>query len=108
MSRLYLALDEASAFGARLSGGPSAQLPEKFLESHAELSTHAFIEVSFDLNLRRPALVSDNSGWNSYPVRLRAERRGANAPRTGPLRDLFLYLPLFRGAGAAAYPRAVR
>jgi len=76
MSRLYLALDEASASGP-VSPAALGALLEKFLESHAELSTHAFIEVSFDLNLRRPALVSDNSGWNSYPVRLRAERRGA-------------------------------
>ena len=77
MSRLYLALDEASGWG--VSPAALGALLKKFLESHAELSTHAFIEVGFDLNLRRPALVSDNSGWNSYPVRLRAERRGAQA-----------------------------
>ncbi|MGB0317725.1 MAG: GTP cyclohydrolase FolE2, partial [Pseudomonadales bacterium] len=76
MSRLYLALDQASGAGPITPAALGALL-EKFLESHAELSTHAFIEVSFDLNLRRPALVSDNSGWNGYPVRLRAERRGA-------------------------------
>ena len=75
MSRLYLALDQASAAGPITPAALGALL-EQFLESHAELSTHAFIEVSFDLNLRRPALVSDNSGWNGYPVRLRAERRG--------------------------------
>ena len=76
MSRLYLALDQASGAGPITPAALGALL-EQFLESHAELSTHAFIEVSFDLNLRRPALVSDNSGWNGYPVRLRAERRGA-------------------------------
>jgi GTP cyclohydrolase I len=75
MSRLYLALDQASAAGPITPAALGALL-EQFLLSHAELSTHAFIEVSFDLNLRRPALVSDNSGWNGYPVRLRAERRG--------------------------------
>ena len=83
MSRLYLALDEASASGP-VSPAALGALLEKFLESHAELSTHAFIEVSFDLNLRRPALVSDNSGWNSYPVRLRAERRGRKRALSWP------------------------
>jgi len=76
MSRLYLALDQASAAGP-LTPAALGALLEQFLHSHEGLSTHAFIEVSFDLNLRRPALVSDNSGWNGYPVRLRAERRGA-------------------------------
>ena len=75
MSRLYLELDRQSAEGP-ITPARLGALLEAFLSSHAELSTQAFVEVSFDLNLRRPALVSDNSGWNGYPVRLRAERRG--------------------------------
>jgi len=41
------------------------------LESHRELSTRAFVQFDFDYYLRRPALVSDNSGWNSYPVTIK-------------------------------------
>jgi GTP cyclohydrolase I len=44
------------------------RLLKEFLESHAGLSDRAQLRIEFDYLLRRPALVSDNSGWKSYPV----------------------------------------
>lgn len=71
MSRLYLHVDKA------LSAEPVTpcslrRLLRDFLDSHAELSDRAMVRVAFDHLLRRPALVSDNSGWKSYPVVLAA------------------------------------
>jgi GTP cyclohydrolase I len=69
MSRLYLMLD-------RLSDQPltpatlSAMLAE-FVQSHQGLSTEAFVEYRFDYYVRRGSLLSGNSGWKNYPVRLR-------------------------------------
>jgi GTP cyclohydrolase I len=37
------------------------------------MSLNAFVEIEFDYMLRRPALVSDNDAWRSYPVVLKAE-----------------------------------
>jgi GTP cyclohydrolase I len=70
MSRLYLILDE-HAETRPLTGAGLKLLLGSLLESHRSLSQRAFIEFSFDYYLRRPALVSDNSGWNAYPVSLR-------------------------------------
>ncbi|MEL7298732.1 MAG: GTP cyclohydrolase FolE2, partial [Pseudomonadota bacterium] len=41
------------------------------LDSHNDLSSRAFIQFDFEHLLRRPALLSDNSGWNNYPVKLK-------------------------------------
>ncbi|MDZ7668547.1 MAG: GTP cyclohydrolase FolE2 [Gammaproteobacteria bacterium] len=70
MSRLYLILDEHSETRALSAAGLKLMLAS-VLESHRDLSTQAFIQFDFDYFLRRPALVSDNSGWNSYPVTIR-------------------------------------
>ncbi|MEE4360307.1 MAG: GTP cyclohydrolase FolE2 [Pseudomonadales bacterium] len=72
MSRLYLHLQEAAQ--TPLTPNALRALLDEMLASHAELSTRAFIEIRFDHFVRRPALKSDNSGWNSYPIRLRAQR----------------------------------
>ena len=45
-------------------------LTDQFLTSHKELSQNALIEVEAEALLRRPALVSDHSGWRSYPIKL--------------------------------------
>ena len=69
MSRLYLACDELFSKDvidySRLQG-----LTDQFLTSHKELSQNALIEVEAEALLRRPALVSDHSGWRSYPIKL--------------------------------------
>ncbi len=72
MSRLYLILDEHSDTRPLSTAGLKLLL-KSLLESHRDLSTRAFIQFDFDYYLRRPALVSDNSGWNSYPVSIRGE-----------------------------------
>ena len=69
MSRLYLILDE-HADTRPLSPPGLKLLLQSMLESHRGLSTRAFVRFSFDYFLRRQALVSDNSGWNSYPVEI--------------------------------------
>lgn len=72
MSRLYLILDEHSETRPLTTAGLKLLL-KSLLESHRDLSTRAFVQFDFDYYLRRPALVSDNSGWNSYPVSIRGE-----------------------------------
>ena len=67
MSRLYLILDEHSETRPLTAAGLKLLL-RSVLESHRDLSTRAYIQFDFDYYLRRQALVSDNSGWNSYPV----------------------------------------
>lgn len=69
MSRLYLILDE-HADTRPLSTAGLKLLLSSLLESHRGLSTRAFVRFSFEYYLRRKALVSDNSGWNSYPVEI--------------------------------------
>ena len=70
MSRLYLILDEHSETRPLTAAGLKLLL-RSVLESHRDLSTRAFVQFDFDYYLRRQALVSDNSGWNSYPVTIK-------------------------------------
>ena len=71
MSRLYLHVDRA--LGAEpLSPCSLRRLLKDFLDSHAGLSDQAMLQVRFDYLVRRPALVSDNTGWKGYPVTIRA------------------------------------
>lgn len=67
MSRLYLLLDEHSNTRPLTASG-LRMLLGSVLESHHDLSTNAFVEFSFDHFVRREALLSENSGWSSYPV----------------------------------------
>ena len=67
MSRLYLILDEHADTRALTAAGLKLLLAS-ILESHRGLSSRAFVQFDFDYYLRRQALVSENSGWNSYPV----------------------------------------
>ncbi len=71
MSRLYLHVDRALS-SEPLSPCALRRLLKEFLESHAGLSDRALLTVRFDHLLRRPALISDNSGWRSYPITLTA------------------------------------
>ncbi|MEM8984495.1 MAG: GTP cyclohydrolase FolE2 [Pseudomonadota bacterium] len=70
MSRLYLMLD-ASAGANALTPAEMTKLLSDVLTSHEGLSSKAFLQFDFEYLLRRPALLSDNSGWNSYPVQLK-------------------------------------
>lgn len=75
MSRLYLHLDRALA---EHSVTPMAlrHLLRDFLASHEDLSTRAMIRLDFDYMVRRPSLVSDNTGWKRYPISLIANLHG--------------------------------
>lgn len=70
MSRLYLILDEHADTRPLSLAGFKLML-KSMLQSHSDLSEKTFIELDFDYYLRRPALVSEYSGWNSYPVQIR-------------------------------------
>ena len=70
MSRLYLIVDEHASTRPLTCAGLKLLLAS-LLQSHRDLSAHAFVEFSFDYFLRRPALVTEHSGWNSYPVTIR-------------------------------------
>ncbi|MBL4772300.1 MAG: GTP cyclohydrolase I FolE2 [Alcanivoracaceae bacterium] len=69
MSRLYLACDEVFSHES-IDFVSLAQLTQTFLDTHKGISQNALVEVDFDALIRRKALVSDNSGWRSYPVTL--------------------------------------
>ena len=71
MSRLYLHLDRHLA-AEPLTPASLRRLLRDFLDSHADLSDRAMVELRFDALLRRKALISDNSGWKAYPVTLTA------------------------------------
>ena len=71
MSRLYLHLDRH--FSAEtLTPCTLRRVLRDFLDSHADLSTHAGVRIRFDHLVRRPALASANSGWRAYPVEIGA------------------------------------
>ncbi|MGE7990285.1 GTP cyclohydrolase FolE2 [Pseudomonas sp. NPDC089554] len=66
MSRLYLALEALEH--TPLTPLALRQLLAGFLDSHAGLSSRAYVRLTFDYLVKRPALVSPLSGWKSYPV----------------------------------------
>lgn len=69
MSRLYLACDDV--FSHQLVDYQVLQqLTQQFLKTHEKLSQNALIEVEGEALLRRDALVSNHSGWRSYPIKL--------------------------------------
>ena len=70
MSRLYLILDEHATTRPLTPAGLKLLLAS-MLVSHRGLSDRAFVEFAFDYFLRRRSLVTENSGWNSYPVAIR-------------------------------------
>ncbi len=67
MSRLYLLLDRVLA-SAELTPALLQRVLGEFVASQRELSSRAMLRIAFDCLLRRPALVSANSGWKAYPV----------------------------------------
>ncbi|PSS57340.1 GTP cyclohydrolase FolE2 [Pseudomonas sp. BBP2017] len=71
MSRLYLALEvfEQQPLTTLLIH----QVLDTFLESHAGLSVGAYLNLRFELMLKRPALISPLAGWKAYPVSLSAQ-----------------------------------
>jgi GTP cyclohydrolase IB len=72
MSRLYLALAELEE--REISLTRVASVLGAFLDSHAALSSMAFIDLSGEAMLKRPALISPLAGWKRYPFTLRCRR----------------------------------
>lgn len=72
MSRLYLLLDQMST-QQPLSAERVKNILQAFIDSHAGLSDHAFVEFRFDYYERRDSLLSKNSGWKHYPATIRGE-----------------------------------
>ena len=69
MSRLYLHVDRHLSAEA-ITPQSIRHILKDFLDSHIDLSDKAKLSIHFDYLVRRPALVTDNSGWKSYPVRI--------------------------------------
>lgn len=77
MSRLYRLLDTLGQ-GEALSPVGLHRLLDAMIDSHRDCdSRSARLRLSFDLLVRRPALITEGlSGWKSYPVRLDASLIG--------------------------------
>ncbi len=69
MSRLFL-IAESRLTQSPISPDLLLDIAKDFLKTHQDISNTAHISVSFDLLLKRPALLSSHSGWRSYPVTL--------------------------------------
>lgn len=74
MSRLYLALDNLLGI-QDLTPEVLRNTIGQFVSSHDDLSSAAYLECRFDYFERRNSLLSDNSGWKNYPVRVAATQR---------------------------------
>ncbi|MGQ8919665.1 GTP cyclohydrolase FolE2 [Pseudomonas lundensis] len=70
MSRLFLALEvlDSQAVNPALL----KKILQRFLDSHDDLSTCAYLNLNTQMLLKRPALISPLSGWKSYPVEIKA------------------------------------
>lgn len=67
MSRLFLLVTEALE-NNKLSFELLDKLLGQILDSHKGISESADVRVSFDLPVKRKALVSEEYGWRQYPV----------------------------------------
>lgn len=70
MSRIYLALNALSAQPLTVSS--LRALLDTMLMSHVGLSATASLKICFDYLLRRGALLSDQFGWQHYPITIEA------------------------------------
>ncbi|MCK5726730.1 MAG: GTP cyclohydrolase I FolE2 [Thiotrichaceae bacterium] len=69
MSRLYLTVDQKLGMGV-LSPRLLSEIVTDFTESHKDLSTNAYLECRLEFFERRHSLISENTGWKSYPFRV--------------------------------------
>lgn len=67
MSRLYLQINQQLA-KADITPQRLHQLLEKMLESHSEISNNARVRLAFSVPLQKPALLSDNAGYQAFDV----------------------------------------
>jgi len=78
MSRLFLSL-QAILGEEELNLLVVRQLLAAFIGSHAAISRSAAVRLSFDLLVRRKALISANQSWRTYPVSVSGEIRDGKA-----------------------------
>lgn len=76
MSRLHHALNQLA--DQNCDKQVIEQLLDTMIESQDGLGQAAKISLSFDALLKKPALLSEESGFQSYPVRLSAEKKGGD------------------------------
>lgn len=69
MSRLYLLLNQELA-NQVIDSERMTSLLRKILQSHHDISHSARVELQFDVPLKKPALLSNNFGYQSYQVKL--------------------------------------
>lgn len=74
MSRLYVALDTILGMH-ELTPEVLCQTITQFVDTHTGLSDAAYLECRFDYFERRQSLLSANSGWKNYPVKVAATLR---------------------------------
>jgi GTP cyclohydrolase I len=74
MSRLFLSL-QAILGEEELNLLVVRQLLSAFIGSHSQISRSAAVKLSFDLLVRRKALISANQSWRTYPVFVAGEFR---------------------------------
>lgn len=72
MSRLHKVINELAEI--EFNKENCEQLLNEIIRSQDGNGHHAKIELTFDLMLSKPALLSDESGYQSYPVRINAEK----------------------------------
>ena len=72
MSRLHKAINQLAKLECNKSN--IEQLLDLIIDSQKGIGHQAKIELSFDLMLNKPALLSDESGFQSYPITLSAEK----------------------------------
>lgn len=74
MSRLYLLLNSQLA-GKTLDRTTLEQLLDSMVDSQANISESARVNLDFELLLNKNALLSGESGYQSYPIKLKTEKR---------------------------------
>ncbi|NCN41468.1 GTP cyclohydrolase I FolE2 [bacterium] len=67
MSRLFLSMQKKLE-SEELTPKLVEEILTEFVSSHAGKSDSASLAIDFDYLIKRKALLSDNSGWRSYPV----------------------------------------
>lgn len=71
MSRLFLLLQE-KLVAHPLSQRNLFEILQEFIQSHRQVCDSAFVNLRFDLPLLQKALVSDNRGFRTYPIVVKA------------------------------------
>ena len=109
MSRLFLSLNNRLA-DAELSMSVVNEILQDFVKTHADMSSNSYLTLKYEHSMKRPALLSDHSGWRAYPVTIQsAYQQGQFRHQLTVLAaDLLQCLPLFGRAVTSADPAGVR